>query len=69
MLKYIILFVYFFNQQLGGEGMRKKAFLALAALAVLCCSAPAYAAQAECQDWLGTWEFTYDNATTTGYLF
>ena len=49
--------------------MRKKAFLALAALAVLCCSAPAYAAQAECQDWLGTWEFTYDNATTLDICF
>jgi hypothetical protein len=49
--------------------MRKKAFLALAALAVLCCSAPAYAAQAECEDWLGTWEFTYDNATTTNICF
>ena len=45
--------------------MKKKALVLMAALAVMCCSASAFAAAGTCQDWLGTWSFQYDNATAT----
>jgi len=57
------------NKNLGGEGMKKKALLAGAALVVMFYSVSAFAAAATCQDWKGAWEFTYDNATTTKICF
>jgi hypothetical protein len=44
--------------------MRQKAFVAIAALAVLFYSVSAFAAVGTCQDWKGVWDFTYDNGTT-----
>ena len=57
------------NNNSGGEGMKKKALVAMAALAVMFYSVPVFAAAATCQDWKGAWQFTYDNATTTQICF
>jgi hypothetical protein len=42
--------------------MKKKALVAVGALALMLCSVSVFAA-GTCQDWEGVWEFTYDNGT------
>ena len=49
--------------------MKKKALVAMAALALMLSSVSAFAAAGTCQDWRGVWEFTYDNTTSTAKTF